>query len=296
MPAYDAYVLVIPVLNIYRQIWTLINRIKGLASRYSPAIDTVPALPEPCHHGTLVPVDQQLVRESSCVPLDVLPLASGLYFGETSSLGCLLSLLNRTPDFDIPRALINSSLWQSDKHGKGYYNFISGLGPPPSSVAAGLFFLFQQSANIFFPILEKPVLAQILKEYYERSLPSASGLTSEPTQEDCVFYLVLAIGARIGKGDEPSLAAYADVYFDKAMSALSLECDHSSRTANIALFQRTLLVSVYLLFSPDSGDIWRHVGFAVRLFFDLSHRPSIEEDADHGMFCTLTRTLYCLER
>ncbi|RSL88335.1 hypothetical protein CDV31_016077 [Fusarium ambrosium] len=79
------------------------------------------------------------------------------------------------------------------------------------------------------------------------------------------FFLVLAVSSRIGQVSQANLSSQAEAYFRSAVSDIR------------------------------SGDVWRHLGFAIRHFFDLAHRPSMEEDEFHDILCTLTRTLYCLE-
>ncbi|KAM5350416.1 hypothetical protein ACJ41O_006921 [Fusarium nematophilum] len=156
-------------------------------------------------------------------------------------------------------------------------------------LALGPFHLFSRSANAFFPILEPDSLGTVVSQAYADENSGSEG-------SHTIFYLVLAIGSSIAKRNEPVLGSWAESFFHKATAHLDTTCDHSSRPFNILVLQRTLLICVYLLISPSSGDIWRHLGFAIRLFFDLSHRPSEDEDKHHSLFCTLTRTLYCLER
>ncbi|RTE74945.1 hypothetical protein BHE90_010628 [Fusarium euwallaceae] len=79
------------------------------------------------------------------------------------------------------------------------------------------------------------------------------------------FFLVLAVSSRIGQVGQVNLSSQAEAYFRSAVSDIR------------------------------SGDVWRHLGFAIRHFFDLAHRPSMEEDEFHDILYTLTRTLYCLE-
>ncbi|KAM5362855.1 hypothetical protein ACJZ2D_012304 [Fusarium nematophilum] len=213
------------------------------------------------------------------------PSPSTLYFGPFSSLGCLRTLLKATPNWKVPRNLQEAGR-------RNIRGFAGMLGPsinrPPMPVALGPFHLFSRSANAFFPILEPDSLGTVVSQAYADENSGSEG-------SHTIFYLVLAIGSSIAKRNEPVLGSWAESFFHKATAHLDTTCDHSSRPFNILVLQRTLLICVYLLISPSSGDIWRHLGFAIRLFFDLSHRPSEDEDKHHSLFCTLTRTLYCLE-
>ncbi|KAH6647875.1 hypothetical protein BKA67DRAFT_400050 [Truncatella angustata] len=160
---------------------------------------------------------------------------------------------------------------------------------PSVSVAVSLFRLYARSVNIFFPILEASVLDRMISQYSENNGEGLVGRSRE------LFYLILAVATLICKRNEPTLATNANSHFLKAISIMSTDCDHSSMSENITLLQRTLLICVYLLLSPESGDIWRHLGFAIRHFLDLSHGRLREEDELYQVFCKLSRTIYCLE-
>lgn len=147
-----------------------------------------------------------------------------------------------------------------------------------------------RTTNVFYKILDQSHLDHLMSDCYT----TVAG--AQRDQGHDMLYLVLAIAAHVGKRSDPRLAGHSDVYYTKATADMGTICDHASRDANIVLLQRTLLVCVYLLLSPGSGDIWRHLGFAIRHFLDLAHRPSLEEDKYHDIMCTLTRTLYALER
>ncbi|KAK1714208.1 hypothetical protein BDP67DRAFT_618126 [Colletotrichum lupini] len=161
--------------------------------------------------------------------------------------------------------------------------------PLPESLAAPIFNLFSRSINTFFPIFQPQTLNNILTTYYH---PNAVPPRPHNTP---LFNLIIALGAQTSSKSTPSLSALAEHHFQNAISSLPITCAHASRTENVSLLQRTLLICVYTLLQPSAGDVWRHLGFAIRLFLDLSHRPSMEEDEDHEVFCMLTRTLYTLE-
>lgn len=155
-------------------------------------------------------------------------------------------------------------------------------------VVAALVRLFSQSVNFFFPIVEPLGLDTILAR--------AQGPSHEKEEdEDAFLDIILAIAMLVGKRNNPQLASRSREFFAKAMAGFTLSCNHSCRRTNMRLLQRVLLISVYLLLSPESGDVWRYMGFAIRLFLDLEHRPSMDKDKDDQLFDTLTRTLYCLE-
>ena len=209
------------------------------------------------------------------------------FFGPWSAPECHRRHLNHNKPFKTPQSLKTAiNLGSCPDH---IYP-IPDATLPPFSVAEGLFRLFSRSANVFFPVLETTMLDQILSTAYR----SDSEESIKPTLD--LFYLILAIAALTGKRNGPSTATQARSWFLKATSSMSTQCDHSSLLENIILLQRTLLMCVFLLLSPGSGDLWRHLGYAIRHFFDLSHRPLTEEEEYGHLICTLTRTLYYLER
>lgn len=210
-----------------------------------------------------------------------------LFFGPWSLPECLYRYLNHEGAFKIPR-----SLETAVELTKRPVNI--GVPPhaalPPVSVATSLFQLFSRSANVFFPVLEPAALDRILSQTYE----DASREYFDSTRE--IFYLVLAIAALVGKRNEHSLTAQAPSWFREATSHINTRCDHASLLGNIMLLQKTLLICVFLPLNPASGDLWRHLGYAIRHFFDLSHRSLMEEEEYRDLICMLTRTLYTLER
>ncbi|KAK1712972.1 uncharacterized protein BDZ83DRAFT_92302 [Colletotrichum acutatum] len=212
-------------------------------------------------------------------------LPSTVFFGPWSSLGCLRDRLQHKPGYEVPSALPAAT-----RDTILTFQSLISFQPLPESLATPIFNLFSRSINTFFPIFQPQILNNNLNAYYH---PNATPPRPHNTP---LFNLIIALGAQIGSKSTPSLYALAEHHFQNAIVSLPVTCAHASRADNLSLFQRTLLICVYTLLEPSAGDVWRHLGFAIRLFLDLSHRPSMEEDEDHGVFCMLTRTLYTLER
>ncbi|KAH8173715.1 amidase domain-containing protein [Sarocladium implicatum] len=224
------------------------------------------------------------LRPSTQAPVSV--GSQTLFFGPWTSLGLLRRYIGRKGVWETPR-IVRQAI-QFSPYGLDP-TATHGITLPPISTAVSLCQLFARSANVFYRIMDQPTLDGILSYCYSNNQRDSHDGTHE------ILYLVFAIASVIGKRSDPGLAAQAESYFAKATSRMSTTCDHSSRDANIMLLQRTLLICIYLRLKPGSGDVWRHLGFAIRHFFDLAHRPSMEEDKYHDTLCTLTRTLYCLE-
>lgn len=161
--------------------------------------------------------------------------------------------------------------------------------PPPIAVASVLFRVFSYSVNVFYPTIKENHLATILETVYQPGHVA-------PGQDWDIFYLIIAIGSYLSRKTGMEMAIAPHVYFQKAISHLEQSRHSWIGQHQLLLLQRTILICIFLLLSPVSGDIWRNLGFAIRFYFDLSHRPSEHDGMDEELMQMLTRTLYCLER
>ncbi|KAH8669104.1 hypothetical protein BX600DRAFT_549316 [Xylariales sp. PMI_506] len=162
---------------------------------------------------------------------------------------------------------------------------------PNTSTASRLFAVFYRSIHVWYPVMTDESLQGLLSCCHTEVLDS--GLNHD--QE--LFYLILAISSQLTKTAEPCVGSMsAAAYFDKATAHIDTSCDHSSGSGTLHMMQRSLLICIYLLWSPGAGDIWRNVGFAIRLYFDMSHgRLENFNDLDEAHLTMLARTLYCIE-
>jgi hypothetical protein len=162
------------------------------------------------------------------------------------------------------------------------------IDPPPKEVALSLFGLFSRSINTFYPTIKDEQLQNIMAAPYDRN-----GSLTGHDQE--LFYLVLAISSQLARGSDQSLVLNPHAYLRKATSLMERSRHSWLHVNQLFLLQRTLLISIYLLLSPGSGDIWRNLGFAIRMYFDIAHRPLETDDMDDGLMHMLCRTVYCIE-
>lgn len=162
---------------------------------------------------------------------------------------------------------------------------------PARATASRLFAAFSKSVHIWYPILDDLSLHKLLLCSYD-----GQRFDRRFDHEKEMYYLVLAIGSQLTKKVESCAGLTSATYFEKATSRLDTTCEHSL-SDNLWLLQRTLLICLYLLLAPSAGDVWRNLGFAIRLYFDLSHRPNEASDGDkvENTLRVLARTLYCLE-
>jgi hypothetical protein len=160
---------------------------------------------------------------------------------------------------------------------------------PPVSVSFALFSLFSRSVNIFYPTLKEQHLNDILANAYNSQASAAAGHDRD------LFFLVLAIGSRLTRNPDLSMVVSPEMCLQKAARRIERSRHSWVGREQLRVLQRTLLTCIYLLLSPSSGDAWRNLGFAIRTYLDLSHRPVENDDMDEELLCMLSRTLYCLE-
>ncbi|KAF2798705.1 hypothetical protein K505DRAFT_96146 [Melanomma pulvis-pyrius CBS 109.77] len=208
------------------------------------------------------------------------------YFGPASAFVWLEHALSFNPESVPPPH--NYEEWKTQLSLSLIPHF-SDLPLPPRSVSTALFALFARSMNVFYPTVSDPYMdTLIINAYSNQESPMA-------THEEDIFYLILAIGSKLSMKSDPGLALGPQVYFHKATYHPERSRDGWLHLDQLLLLQRNLLICTYLLLSPAAGDIWRNLGFAIRLYFDLSHRPSTNDDMNEGLMCMLFRTLYTLE-
>ena len=164
------------------------------------------------------------------------------------------------------------------------------VGCPDFSTASRLFAIFYRSVHVWYPVMNDNASQKLLSSCHKDDL----SLSMNPSQE--LFYLILAISSQLAKRAEPQVGFTPAAYFDKATSNIDTSCEHSSGFQALHMMQRSLLICIYLLLSPGQGDIWRNLGFAIRLYFDMSHgRFENLDSLDESHLAMLARTLYCIE-
>jgi Fungal specific transcription factor domain len=161
---------------------------------------------------------------------------------------------------------------------------------PDISTALRLFAVFYRSVHVWYPVMNDDSLQGLLSYCNTEPLDSALDHNQE------LFYLILAISSQLTKRVEHVVNFTPAAYFAKATSHANTSCDHSSGSSTLHMMQRSLLICIYLLLSPGGGDVWRNLGFAIRLYFDMSHgRFENINGLDEGHLAMLARTLYCIE-
>lgn len=209
-----------------------------------------------------------------------------MFLGATSHLASVSPILTSISQHALPTLLLKASSRAKPTLTTAPHQVIS----PEVSNTSALFAVFYRSIHVWYPVMSDDALQKLLSCFSTE--PFGSSLS--PNQE--LSYLILAISAQLTKRAEPHSGFTAAAYFKKATSDIDTSCDHSSGSQTLHMMQRTLLICLYLLLSPGEGDIWRNLGFAIRLYFDMSHgRFENLDSLDEGHLAMLARTLYCIE-
>lgn len=221
---------------------------------------------------------------------ETVPDAAGpdrIFFGVTSHLASICSVFN-------PATVLAPETREGQLCAAKYFGSSTStlpVGCPDESTASRLFAVFYGSVHMWYPVMDDETLQKLLSRCHMEA--EVSPLTADLE----LSYLILAISRQLTKKSEPQLDFTAATYFQKATADVDTSCDHSSGSETIHMMQRSLLICIYLLLSPGQGDIWRNLGFAIRLYFDMSHgRFENLNSLDEGHLTMLARTLYCIER
>lgn len=162
--------------------------------------------------------------------------------------------------------------------------FRQELNLPPEATASMLVEVFKNSINTLCYIINHNELDRIQTGLYEHT----NGLDPFDVKS---YYLILAISLQVLSKGDPSLSATSAAYFQHAMKSGSCE---SLKRYSITSFRSGMLICVYMMLRPHTGDIWRMIGFACRVCFDIgnmSKRTSEEEQE----YILVYRTLYSID-
>jgi hypothetical protein len=113
------------------------------------------------------------------------------------------------------------------------------------------------------------------------------GLSAHPTQA-FILQMVYAIACRCDQDNNPHLIPLASAAHNRALQLL----DKTTAEQSTATLQMAILLVLYTMFDPASGNISQQLGFATRLAIDLAGPDSDEEPI---MLSTLHKIVYCLE-
>ena len=210
---------------------------------------------------------------------------STIFFGATSAISQLAELKCCTTlsekDFRLSPKLTDDSL-------KSLQRLTIQHRPtlPPQATTMALLSVFNNSLNVVCHVISIEALHQTCAHIY-------GGNECTDIFELQTLYLVLATSLQLLSNRDHSLSNTAEAYFKEVASdsgrISSLLQRNSLKSLRVAI-----LLCVYVLLRPNSGDIWRLVGFASRLCLGMINAPRSGK-TEKETFELLYQTLLCID-
>ncbi|KAG9234312.1 fungal-specific transcription factor domain-containing protein [Amylocarpus encephaloides] len=223
-----------------------------------------------------------IVRDSPVLELDT------TVFGASSSAAALVLAISIRPDAMYPTCALDDDIAQLGPELADQQFSPQSCNLPPYQVASALVKKFSHSVNLFYPTMPERELDELLSTAYDKPQEIRG------TFEEQTLLIILGIASRLMRWSYHDSLSASNAYFQQGMSEDQIMHEKTS-TSQVLLLQRSLLICIYLLFTPGSGDLWRNLGFSIRLYFDMVHRPSSGGESETELAVMLYRTLYCLE-
>ncbi len=202
------------------------------------------------------------------------------YFGPSSVFSLLLEVGK-----DIPSLYLNAgSILPSNNPTLSLYDHMTRTESkkPGREIAKALFDCYYQSIESFYPIIGLRNLQHILDSAYE---PSPNIFT--PAEAEVLFDIIIAISLWLsGKDDSRLLPVSRSIFRKVTVDSISKSTLGTSKTKTL---QITLLMSVYALLSPISGNPWRLLGHACRLCLEGISEKLLYQNRDgleYGLYWT----------
>lgn len=114
------------------------------------------------------------------------------------------------------------------------------------------------------------------------------GLEAHPTQA-FILQMVYAVACHCDTERSSSLLSLASATHGRALKRI----DKATAEQSASTLQGAILLVLYALFDPTSGNVSQQLGFAIRLAIDLA---ASEGDEEPLMLSTLHKIIYCLEQ
>lgn len=113
------------------------------------------------------------------------------------------------------------------------------------------------------------------------------GLAAHPTQA-FILQMVYAIACRCDQANHPHLLSLASAAHGRALNLL----DKTTAEQSTTTLQMAIMLVLYTMLDPSSGNISQQLGFATRLALELAATSS---DDEANTLLTLHKIVYCLE-
>jgi hypothetical protein len=209
---------------------------------------------------------------------------STIFFGATSSISQLAELKCSTTlsekDFRLSPKSTSNCLKSLQKL---TIQHRPTLPPQPTTMA--LLSVFNNSINVIARVISIDALQQTCLHIY-------AGNECTDVFELQTLHLVLAISLQLLSGRDHSLSNTAQTYF-KEVASDSGRISSLLQRDSLTSLRVAILLCVYVLLRPNSGDIWRLVGFASRLCLGMINTPRTNTEKE--TFELLYQTLLCID-
>jgi len=157
---------------------------------------------------------------------------------------------------------------------------------PPQTTTMALLSVYNNSINVVTNVISIEALHEICGNIY-------GGSEATDIFELQTLHLVLAISLQLLSKRDHSLSNTAQAYF-KEVASDSGRISTLLQRDSLQSLRVAILICIYVLLRPSSGDIWRLVGFASRLCLGMISTPR-SVNAEKETFELLYQTLLCID-
>jgi hypothetical protein len=159
--------------------------------------------------------------------------------------------------------------------------------------------LYLSSIGVVYPFVDKMLLEMDTGAYFElRSQPDfdVGKLQGQPAYQYFRVTMMCAIACTSKLRHQPSLLVYANAFYHDAVKLV----EAVTYEVSVDSLQALLFLSVYCLFFPRTGNIWKLLDFACRLSIQLNYHvenhANLELERENATRRDMFWTLYSIER
>ncbi|KIW64536.1 hypothetical protein PV04_09462 [Phialophora macrospora] len=159
--------------------------------------------------------------------------------------------------------------------------------------------LYLSSVGIVYPFVDKSLLDMDTMAYFDiRSRPDfdVAKLQGRPAYQYFRVTMMCAISCASKLRHQPSLLVYANAFYQEAVKLV----EAVTHEVSVDSLQALLFLSVYCLFFPRKGNIWKLLNFACRLSIQLNchveTHNNLELDREQVARRDIFWTLFSIER
>ena len=238
--------------KLYQRLHTISNNI----TRNESPKSIEPLAKKSANHGILISFKAVEIQEDRSEDSHRLNASMHLFLGCSSALARLKHILSLRPTLT---AISHRVGLERPFPQRSEILDIPDALMPSKMTASTILYLFSRSVNVFYPTIKYHHMNSLIQNGYSQGFPNS--------HDKDIFYLILAIGSQLSRTSQTSLPFASHVYFHKATYHPEVSRATWLQLSPLSLLQRTLLICIYLLLNPASGDVWRNLGFAISFVF-----------------------------